>query len=179
MKGFYKKLKGWKKFWFWVILSVILINFSQLADYTLTKTIWNYTKNNEEISLLTKIVFPAPSIIIGSKKIGFMFNFFGPISQKDLSLEEFNSFSEYRLSYKKSFNWLHRVFGGFWLIALMCIAIIIEWLYFVLWQVIIKIFIWECVIKIFIWEGLIKFFIWERILKGFIWGVLLSGWWLK
>jgi hypothetical protein len=188
MKKFYRKLKGWKKFWFWVIVLVLMINFSQLVDYTLTKTIWNYTKNNGEISLLTKIIFPSPSIISEKKKIGFMADSFAPISKKDLSLEKFNNFSEYRLSYKERTDWLHRTMGGFFSIILVGIAIIIEWFYFFFWQIIVKIFIWECLIKFLLWEFIIKSFLWEFLLKGliwgvvirdFIWGFLLSGSWLK
>jgi len=179
MKKFYRKLKGWKKFWFWIIVLVLVINFSQLVDYTIIKTTWNYTKNNKEISLLTKIVFLSPSIILEEKKIGFMFNFFGPISQKDLSLEEFNNFSEYQLSYKKNNNWIRRVIGGFLAFLAVYIAIIIEWLYFILWQIIIKIFIWELIIKSVLWEFLLRDLLWGAVIKDFIWGVLLSGWWLK
>lgn len=188
MNKFYRRLNGWKKFWFWVVVLVLLINFFQLVDYTLTKTAWNYTKNDGEISLLTKIVFPAPSIISEKKKIGFMFDFFAPICQKDLSLEKFSNFSEYRLSYKERVDWLHRVIGGFFAIGIMIFVIIIEWIYFFFWQIIVKLFIWEIIIKFFLWEIIIKLVLWEFLLKGliwetiikdFIWGVLLSGWWLK
>lgn len=189
MKKFYRKLKGWKKFWFWMIVLALVINFLQLVNYTFEKARWDYFMNNKEISLLTKIVFPSPSIISEKEKIGFIVSRSAPFHDMDIKNGKgFINFSEYWRFHKEKKDWGKRIGDGAIIVMYMYFIIIIEWFYFFFWQIIVKIFIWNIVIKFFLWEFIIKSFlwefllrglIWETVIKGFIWGVLLSGNWLK
>jgi len=189
MKKFYGKLKGWKKFWFWVVVLVLLINFFQLVEYTFERAKWDYFMNNKEISFLTKIVFPSPSIVSEKEEIGFMVSRSVPFRNTEpKDVENFNNFSEYWRFHKEEEDWAERIGDGVVTVIYMYFLIIIEWFYFfflqiivkiVIWGVLIKFFLWEFVIKSFLWEFLLKGLIWGVVIKDFIWGVLLSGRWLK
>ncbi len=154
-------------FW-WVILVLFFINYSNFIDYASEKMLWNYTKENKKITWLSKIIFPSISIISESCNEGFMLKllFFG----NDSLYYNFNSFSEYWKDRLRKQRWFIGVPSRILFFILMYGFIIVEWFYFILWQVLIEYFIWEIIIR-----GLI----WKIILKGFIWEVLLSGNWLK
>ncbi|HNW96417.1 MAG TPA: hypothetical protein PLQ44_01685 [Candidatus Paceibacterota bacterium] len=179
MKSFYGKLKGWAKFWFWMIVLALVINFFQLVDYTFQKKGWDYLMNNKEISLLTKIVFPAPSIIFENDHVGFMMSTIAyyPHAKKDYG--GFKSFPEYWQHYKAINTWPQRIGTGLGYLMAICVLVIIEWLYVIFWQFAIKFLIWELFIKEFIWWFCLKGFVWEFLVKDIIWGVFLSGRWLK
>ena len=127
MKSFYRRLKGWAKLWFWMIVLALVINFLQLVDYTFQKTGWNYSMNNKEISLLTKIIIPSPSIIFEKEHIGFMIPNVAcfPNTKKDYS--GFKTFSGYWQHYKKINSWPQRIGIGLGYLMAICVLVIIEW----------------------------------------------------
>jgi hypothetical protein len=163
-------------FW-WVVLVIFFINYCRFIDYVSEKMYWNYIKENRNITLLSKIVFPSPSIITGCRNIGFMLK--SNLFNDNCEYKEFTSFSKHWQNYLKYHSWFGGIAGVILFFVLMYVSIIIEWLYFILWQSFIKLVIWEAFIKMLIWEMMIKEFIWDGLIKGFIWGVLLSGNWLK